>query len=205
MRPSVVGTSITHRDRWRWFAAAFVYVWVLYFVTNQQTVIPAHLLPLTTVDILAPFLPWTGWIYATVFFMPLFACLAVKTDEDVRLLVVSFVGMTTVDTLIFAAYPTIYPRPAMAAGSLVALPMTLVRFFDTAKNCFPSQHVSAAFLTAFHIHRLSPRWGRASLLLAAAIAGSTLTTKQHYLWDVMAGVVMASAAYRLTLLTAPRA
>ncbi len=190
---------ITYRDRWRWFCAAFFYVWILYFVTNQQTVIPAHPLPLTVIDARTPFLPWTGWIYALVFFMPLFACLAVKTDDDVRLLVVSFVGMTTVDTIFFAAYPTVYPRPAMAAGSLVALPMALVRFFDTAKNCFPSQHVSAAFLTAFHVRRLSPSWGPAFLLLAAAIAVSTLTTKQHYLWDVIAGALMAGAAYGLAL------
>ena len=102
-------SSITYRSRWRWFGAVFVYLWILYFVANRQTVVAPHALPLTSVDTGLPFLPWTGWIYAAVFVMPLFAVLAVKTDEDVRALVVSFAAMATFDSLIFFVYPTVYP------------------------------------------------------------------------------------------------
>ncbi len=188
---------ITHRNRWLCFGATFAYVWILYFASNHQTFVPAHALPLTLVDERTPFLPWTGWIYAAVFVMPLFACLSVKTDADVRALVLAFAGMTTVDTLVFIIYPTVYPRPPMDAGTLAALPLAVVRIFDTAKNCFPSQHVSAAFLTALFLRRLSRPWGAAALALAVAISISTLTTKQHYLWDVIAGAGMAGSAYLL--------
>jgi membrane-associated phospholipid phosphatase len=81
--------------------------------------------------------------------------------------------------------------------------LTLVWFFDTAKDCFPSQHVAVAFLTAFHVQRLSRSWGPPFFLLAIAIAISTLTTKQHYLWDVIAGTLMAGAAYRLSVKQGP--
>ncbi len=189
---------INYRNRWLWFGAVFVYVWILYFVTNQQRVVPAHFLPLTAVDDATPFLPWTGWIYATVFFMPLFVCVAVRTDEDVRALVFSFGGMTTLDALIFIAHPTVYPRPAMESTSWAGLPLALVRFCDTPRNCCPSQHVAVAFLTAFFLRRLSKSWGPAFLLLAIAIAVSTLTTKQHYFWDVLAGAAMALTFYRLS-------
>jgi len=190
---------ITHRRRWLWYGAAFAYVWILYFATNRQNVVPPHPLPLTGVDSRTPFLPWTGWMYATVFVMPLFACLAAETDADVRALVLSFAGMATVDAAIFMAYPTVYPRPGMILASWAGLPLVVVRFFDTAKNCFPSQHVAAAVLTALHIRRLSRTWGLLCLLLALTIAVSTLTTKQHYLWDVIAGALMGGAAYRLSV------
>jgi len=190
---------ITYRNRWRCFGAVFVYVWILYFASNRQTLVPAHALPLTVVDSGMPFLPWTGWIYAAVFVMPLFACWTVETDEDVRALVMSFLGMASLDTLLFLVYPTVYPLPGMGSASWAGIPLALVRFFDTAKNCFPSQHVAAAFLTALHVRRFSKSWGAANLLLAAAIAISTLTTKQHYLWDVIAGALMAGAAYRLSI------
>ena len=193
-----VRRSIDYRNRWFWYGATFFYVWILYFATNRQNVVPAHLLPLTVVDSGLPFLPWTGWIYSTVFIMPLVACFAVESDADVRVLVLSFAGMTTLDTLVFLAYPTAYPRPGMGSLSLAAAPLALVRFFDTPKNCFPSQHVAAAFLTALHVQRLSPSWGSACLALALAISLSTLTTKQHYLWDVIAGALVAVAAYRLS-------
>jgi len=192
---------ISVRNRWHWFGVVFVYAWALYFASNQQTILAAHALPLSAVDKATPFLPWTGWIYSIVFILPIFACLAARTDEDVRWLVLSFTGLTTFDALVFFAFPTVYPRPVMAAAGLAALPLTIVHLLDTAKNCFPSQHVSTAVLTALHVRRLAPARGPVFLLLAAAIAASTLTTKQHYFWDVIAGALAGGAAYRLA---APR-
>lgn len=188
---------ITYRNRWTCFGVVFVYAWVLYFLSNHQSVVAVHVLPLTIADLRTPFLPWTVWIYATVFVLPLFACAAAKTDEDVKALVFSFAGMITLDTFFFMAYPTVYPRPAMGAASWSASALAAVRYCDTAANCCPSQHVGVAFLTAFHVRRLSKTWGPACFLLAVAIALSTLTTKQHYLWDVIAGAPMAAGSYRL--------
>jgi membrane-associated phospholipid phosphatase len=188
---------ITYRKRWFFFGAAFVYVWILYFLSNHQSVVAAHSLPLTFVDRWMPFLPWTGWIYSAIFIMPLFACLAVESDEDVRAMVLSFAAMTSLDTLVFMVYPTAYPRPGFQSVSWVDLPLAVVRFCDTPKNCFPSQHVAAAFLTALFVRRFAKPWSAPCFLLAIAIAISTLTTKQHYLSDVIAGVLIAFGAYRL--------
>jgi membrane-associated phospholipid phosphatase len=195
--PAVGAPSLTYRNRWLCFGAVFVYAWILYFASNHQTLVPARFLPLTAVDTRTPFLPWTGWIYAAVFVMPVFACLAARTDADVRALVFSFAGMITLDTIVFIAYPTVYPRPVFRFVSWTGFPLALVRLGDTPLNCFPSQHVSVAFLTAFYLRRFSKSWGTPCLLLAIAIAISTLTTKQHYFWDVIAGALAAGAAYRL--------
>jgi len=160
--------------------------------------VSAHLLPLTAVDRGAPFWPWTGWIYACVFFMPLLPCFIARTDDDVRRLCFSFAGMTTVCSAVFFLYPTAYPRPEMQAAGLAGWPLAVVRALDTARNCLPSQHVAAAFLSAFHIRRHRRGLAGAALALAVAISASTLTTKQHYLWDVLAGFLTAVLAYRLS-------
>jgi membrane-associated phospholipid phosphatase len=75
---------------------------------------------------------------------------------------------------------------------------------DTPANCCPSLHVSTAFLTAFIFIDSSSEGGvrrerrgylAIYLVWAFAIAVSTLTTKQHYLVDVVTGFVLALAHY----------
>lgn len=188
---------MTRASRWKWFAGIFFYSWLLYFATNQQSLVAAHALPLTAVDRAAPFAPWTGWIYILVFVLPLAPCLLVRNDHDVKMICRSFLALTTVTAVFFFLYPTIYPRPDMTVSGFVDWPLAVVRLLDTPKNCFPSQHVAVAFLSAFFIRRFSPKWSVPALLLAVAISISTLTTKQHYFWDVLSGFASSVAAYAL--------
>jgi membrane-associated phospholipid phosphatase len=120
---------------------------------------PAHLLPMTAIDRAVPFMPWTGWIYATVFPFPLLACALVRDDRGVRTILAAFIGV------------------------------------DLPRNCLPSGHVTAAFLTAFSVRQCRPRLGAALVFWAAVISISTLTTKQHYFWDVITGVLLSAAGY----------
>ncbi|MFI5361108.1 MAG: phosphatase PAP2 family protein [Elusimicrobiota bacterium] len=156
---------------------------------------PAHLVPMTAIDRAVPFMPWTGWIYATVFPFPLLAVTLVRDDRGVRTTLASFIGVTTVLFAVFLAYPTVYPRPELAGGGLLALPLELIYRIDLPRNCLPSGHVTAAFLTAFSVRQARPRLGAALIFWAAVIAVSTLTTKQHYFWDVVAGVLLSVAGY----------
>ncbi|HEX4047980.1 MAG TPA: phosphatase PAP2 family protein [Elusimicrobiota bacterium] len=156
---------------------------------------PAHFLPMTAVDRAVPFMPWTGWIYATVFPFPLLAAALVRDDRGVRAMLAAFLGVTTVLFAVFLAYPTAYPRPELAGGGLSSLPLALIYRIDLPRNCLPSGHVTAAFLTAFAVRQCRPRLGAALIFWAAVISVSTLTTKQHYFWDVIAGVLLSSAGY----------
>ena len=156
---------------------------------------PAHLLPLTALDRAVPFLPWTGWIYATVYPFPLLAAAIVRDDRGIRTLLAAFIAVTTVCFVIFLAYPTVYPRPLLTGGGLAAWPLALIYRIDLPRNCLPSGHVTAAFLTAFSVRRCRPRLGAVLFFWAAVISVSTLTTKQHYFWDVAAGFLLSAAGY----------
>lgn len=188
--------AVARQGKWRAFAIVFVLVWILYFTSNQQTVWPAHPLPLTPVDRLTPLLPWTGWIYSLIYLFPLLPAALAREGEEVDELVRAFVAMTAMCSAAFFLFPTAYPRPPMPLDGTESVTLTVVRLLDTPRNCFPSQHVAAAFLSALFARRHGKALGAASFALAAAISVSTLTTKQHYLWDVIAGFAVACAAYR---------
>ena len=179
-------------------AYPLTYLFVLggYILTERCAgLTPAHLLSLTAIDRAVPLMPWTGWIYATVFPFPLLAAALVRDDRGVRTMLAAFIGVTTVLFAVFLAYPTVYPRPELAGGGFIAWPLALIYSIDLPRNCLPSGHVTAAFLTAFAVRQGRPRLGAALIFWAAVISVSTLTTKQHYFWDVIAGVLLSAAGY----------
>jgi membrane-associated phospholipid phosphatase len=182
----------------RAIAYPLTYLFVLggYMITERSAGWnPAHLLPMTAIDRAVPLLPWTGWIYATVFPFPLLAAALVRDDRGVRTLLAAFIGVTTVLFAVFLAYPTVYPRPELAAGGFLAWPLAMIYRIDLPNNCMPSGHVTAAFLTAFSVRQCRPKLGAALIFWAAVISVSTLTTKQHYFWDVIAGVLLSVAGF----------
>jgi membrane-associated phospholipid phosphatase len=75
---------------------------------------------------------------------------------------------------------------------------------DPPYNCFPSLHVAHSFVSALTCYRLDRRLGYGALLFASLVAISTLFTKQHYIADVVGGIVLALVAYVLILRPYPR-
>lgn len=100
----------------------------------------------------------------------------------------------------FLLYPTVAPRPAEVPGDgFAAWALRLAYSLDPPHGCFPSLHVAYSFVAAFACHRVHRGVGAGALLWATLIGLSTLYTKQHYVLDVIAGVVVAYAAYLLFL------
>jgi membrane-associated phospholipid phosphatase len=199
---STVPYPVNLKNRWYFFIFTYIYVIGLYVLTNRLTLHSAHSLPLTMLDVKTPFLPWTAWIYVSVYIFPLSVGVMVDRDEEVLPIVLSFIGMATVCTLVFIFYPTSYPRPPLG-GESGDLALRLVRFLDTPANCMPSQHVALGFLSAFFVQRYHRTFGNWSLILGILIAVSTLTTKQHYVWDVVAGYFVARISFALVSIKLP--
>ena len=70
---------------------------------------------------------------------------------------------------------------------------------DPPHNCFPSLHVAHSFVSALACSRVHRRLGLVALIAATLVALSTLFTKQHYVLDAVAGVVLAFVAYGVFL------
>ncbi len=146
-----------------------------------------------------PLLPWTIWIYSALY--PAYFLWCFYNFQDVSELnktLYSFFILTLVSGCFFVFYPLISPRelyPLTETSSLNARFLLFIRSTDTAGNCLPSLHVGFCYLFALGFYRTQKHKFVFSMIVANVISVSTLTTKQHYLVDVIAGALLASMIY----------
>jgi membrane-associated phospholipid phosphatase len=170
-------------------ALAYLIFCVIYLGAAKLAIGPPHALQPSSIDNAVPFLPWTITIYLSQFAL-LF--LALWLSRDKRMLVAIGVA-TNLSAVIFIAWPTTLPRPGVHNPAFAALYL-----FDVPTNCFPSLHVALAFIAAAMWPRRSTRM--LAWVWAAAIAVSTLTTRQHVAVDIAGGLLVGASgvavAYR---------
>jgi membrane-associated phospholipid phosphatase len=179
--------------------AMFAFLAGAYLMTNHFHLLPPQELPLTWLDRATPFMPTTLWVYVSEYVFFIAAYLSARDVLNLNRYVYAFVSLMLVSFLIFWAWPTTYPRALYplpdALDPLTRYAFASLRETDTPANCLPSLHVSATLLTSLLF--LGERRNYFPLFLgwALAIAISTLTTKQHYLADVISGMGLALIHY----------
>jgi membrane-associated phospholipid phosphatase len=148
----------------------------------------------TRLDDLIPFLPWTVWcylpFYAAIFVMAIggFRHRALFNRAALGVVVVMVLGATG-HLLIAAEYPRPVLHPPYADASLAFV--AAIHVIDAPGNVFPSLHVAQTSLLAMLLVRDRPVLGRVALVMAAMLALSTMTIKQHFVADVISGYVLA--------------
>ncbi len=166
---------------------------VIYLLPNHYTFWPTHPLPWTAVDRWVPFVPATVWIYVSDYVLVASAFLLATDRAATWRFVRSYLAMLVTGSSIHLFWPTVFPRdqfPLVGDGLTERL-FELLRAIDLPGSCMPSMHVASSYLAAFSLWR-NPRWQFAGWVSwATAIAVSTLTAKQHYAIDVLAGLLMA--------------
>ena len=163
----------------------------------------------------APVLPWDrvvplqpvwsliyGALYLFLIVLPVFV---VREEEHIRRTFWTYVAVWITAYACFLVYPTVAPRPRELVGDGFAVwGLRFLYDADPPYNCFPSLHVAHSFVSALTCHRLNRRLGFAALVCASLVAVSTLFTKQHYIADVLAGILLALVAYVIILRGYPR-
>jgi membrane-associated phospholipid phosphatase len=168
-------------------------------VSNHNPVFTPQLLPMTAWDKAIPFLPYTYWIYTSELFLFFSVYIVCKDLINANKYLYSFLALQIASVLIFVLWPTTYPRELFPAPAnldwVTALCFGNLRSVDAPTNCLPSLHVSSVYLSSFlyldeQREKFPFFFGWATL-----IALSTLTTKQHYIVDVVSGFGMAVVMY----------
>lgn len=98
----------------------------------------------------------------------------------------------------FILLPTTNVRPEVVGDGIAETLMRFVFWIDKPTNLFPSIHCLVSWLCFVGIRGKSyiPKWYQAfSCIFAIAVFASTLLTKQHYIVDVIAGVIIAELCY----------
>ena len=134
-----------------------------------------------------------GALYVFLIVLPVFV---VRQDEHIRRTVWAYLLVWIAAYVCFFAYPTIAPRPAKVLETgFGAWGLQFLYDADPPYNCFPSLHVAHSFVSALTCHRVHRKLGIVAILCASLVGLSTLLTKQHYVLDVIAGILLAGVAY----------
>jgi membrane-associated phospholipid phosphatase len=166
-------------------------------------------LPLLEFEKDIPFLIWTIWIYAAIYGSYIIWCLYSYRDElEMQKVVYGFIFTVLISSIFFYFFPIIYPRegfPLPMNNDITTLIFQAVRSVDKPCNCFPSTHVGFSFLLAYGFIRQSKKRFYFAIFISLLISISTLTTKQHYIYDIVFGFLLSSLIYfflgRFTILS----
>lgn len=207
-RWKIVRESLSHpyRPPWTLFllvAIVPIYIFIPVFVVD----LPGYKLhfPEIALDRMIPVVPVWALIYGALYaFLIILPMLVVREPEHMRRAIHAYLSIWLAAYVVFILYPTGAPRPPAIHGTgFASAGLRLLYDSDPPFNCFPSLHVAHSFVSAFALNRVQRRLGIVSFVTATLIALSTLFTKQHWVLDVVAGVLLATAAWAIFLRRAP--
>jgi membrane-associated phospholipid phosphatase len=156
----------------------------------------------TRLDDAIPFWPWTAWcylpLYAGTFLIAIGGFRHRRLFDRTAMAVVLVMCLGALGHLFIGAE---YPRPVLYPPypNLSYAFMAWVQHVDPPGNVFPSLHVAHTTMLALLLLRDRPRLGLVALAMATLLALSTLTTKQHFIADVLAGYTLAALGRALAI------
>jgi membrane-associated phospholipid phosphatase len=150
-----------------------------------------------------PFIPVLILGYICVYGGVFLAYAVIDDMEDWNRTVVCFVIAATACFLSFYFFPvTMTMRPDISNQNGVFYEITKVVYaIDLPYNCFPSLHVVFPTFAAFVVWRnhRTMRWLIAAMALIVCV--SVVFVKQHYIADVVAGLIVAGLSFVITVKT----
>ncbi|HSY54712.1 MAG TPA: phosphatase PAP2 family protein [Opitutaceae bacterium] len=201
MTPIRLPLLATHRTKYIWGVFISIFCYGAYTITNHLTLFTPTVLPFTAFEKALPILPWTMWPYLTSFFFMVIVFFDVRNLENLSRLAYAFLTLQVVANLIFIFFPVsiprdLYPLPA-DIGPVEKWMFNYIRTVDSTINCLPSLHVADCCLIGLVYLKENRGKFVFAMLWVALVSFSTLGTKQHYLWDVIGGIVIAIVIFAL--------
>ena len=146
------------------------------------------------------FWPLSAWIYWSDYALVFVAFQRCRAPGTTARFVYALAALVVVGTGVHWLWPTVYPRELYplapdGTGGITGYLFARFRAADTAASCMPSLHVAASYLAAFAALEGGRRHAGWLVVWATAIFASTLTTKQHYLVDGVAGLALAAVTW----------
>ena len=167
---------------------------VYYTVTRVNSNRPLEALndPSIPLDDKIPLIGWTWVFYWAAYpYLTLGAALVVASmrEAEYRLAIQAFIVITFIGGAIQLLYPVAAPWTSEAHAMQIRMHDSA---FTRPYACLPSMHVAYSVITGFMgamiVRSAGLRWFH--ILLPLAIAVSTLTLKEHYAADAVAGILL---------------
>ncbi len=150
----------------------------------------------TPLDASIPFVPWTIFPYSAAYPFALMPLFLVRCERLWRRTLAACVWTLTISFALYLAWPVTSlglraPISAVDMTTLGGWGVWLTYTIDPPYNLFPSLHLSMALLAALIAYEALPSAGRLAMGPVIAIGVSICTTKQHFIADGVAAVVLA--------------
>lgn len=162
-----------------------------------------HLNMETELDQLIPLVPWTVLIYfgCYIFWIANYILAGHTQKEQALRFYAADILAKLVCLFFYVVFPTTMPRPEITGNGISEQLMLWLYRADASDNLFPSIHCLVSWLCYIGVRKQAhiPKSYRAlSCFFAILVFISTVTTRQHVIADVLAGIVLAEASYGIT-------
>jgi len=176
---------------------AFMWLFFIgYFHVLRHPVHAVTTMPVTALDALVPFQPWTLGAYLSLWFYVGLAPGLQLTVAQLRVYAVWSISLCVTGLAIFYVWPTAVPPVELAGPHSGAFQM--LRGMDASGNACPSLHVAFAVFTGVWFERILRRMGTGrparmiNWLWCLGIVYSTIATLQHVFLDALAGTILGA-------------
>ena len=145
----------------------------------------------TSIDDVIPFVPYSVWLYVSWYLTPvLLLCLS---RQPFRLASAAILASFLLCSLIYVMLPIEITRPRLDDVSLATSLLGVIYALDRPRNVFPSFH-AAVCAVVLHVVPASGVMRVGLIAWMLGICSACVLTKQHYVNDVLAGIVVGHFA-----------
>lgn len=165
---------------------------VLYFFVNRLHVKPNRRIDFgIELDRKTPYVPLFALAYFSTYIFVIQPFFILSDTRQFYWMLISFIAISVISSLIHATVPSKIERvEQVTAGGFSGWMLALFQKTCKPYGNFPSMHVGLSVpVVAANFIAGGPAIGGVMLVWAILIAVSTLFTKQHYILDVLTGIV----------------
>ena len=150
------------------------------------------------IDSLIPLYPpaLVPYLLASLLFVgfPIWAAIRSKPTEF-EAYTVSILIATLISYITYLVFPTFVIRPEITSDGLFYRAIILLYQNDYPNNAAPSGHTFYTLISFLYLRQWKPKLQPVWLVVMIVILASTLLTRQHYILDVITGLILGFLAY----------
>lgn len=172
-----------------------------------QLYVDSGVVPITTWDRFVPMIPVflvPYCLYYLILPLPFVAAYrkdkASKSRDNLFVVGATFFVASTICNAIFILFPTEILRPPVVGSGVFAQLLDFLHTHDGTVALLPSGHVTYSLTAALTVTHLDRKLAKAVWPAALFVLPSTVLIKQHYIVDILGGIIVALLVYLVVFL-----
>ncbi len=150
----------------------------------------------TRLDRAVPVVPEAIWPYALYYVLVMMPMFAVRRSRELFEVCAAYLLVTTSAWVAYALWPVRMEYPHLVCGGQLSCDVLLRLWsIDMGVNVMPSLHAAHSALAAAIFWSYRNRAWPLIALGAGAVSVAAVLTRQHYILDIVAGLVLAVAVW----------